>query len=134
MNFKLLDERLKKKRRKKISLKRLIKSFKYASEGIKYSFINEQNLIIHFICTIIAILFGFIFKISIIEWLFILIMIGLVISAELINTSIEATIDLVSPEMHPLAKISKDCASGAVFVLSIVAFIGGLVIFLPKIF
>lgn len=134
MNFKLLDEKIRKNRRKKISFNRLLKSFKYAVEGFKYTMINEQNLIVHTICALMAIIFGFIFNINIIEWLFILVMIGLVICAELINTSIEAVVDLVSPESHPLAKIAKDTASGAVFTLALVAFIGGLVIFLPKIF
>ena len=134
MNFKSLDEKIKKKRRKQISFERLLKSFTYAKEGIKYTLINEQNLIVHSICAILVIIFGFIFKISIIEWLFILIMIGLVICTELLNTSIEAIVDLVCPEVHPLAKIAKDTASGAVLVLAIVAIIGGFVIFLPKIF
>lgn len=134
MNFKLLDEKLKKKRKKNISFERLIKSFRYAVDGFTYSFINEQNLIVHTIIALIAIIFGFIFKISIVEWLFVLIMIGLVVCAELINTSIEATIDLVCPEKHPLAKIAKDTAAGAVFVLALVAVIGGLIIFIPKIF
>ena len=123
-----------KRLRKKISFKRLLKSFTYAVEGIKYTFINEQNLIVHSICAILAIIFGFIFKISGYEWLAILIVIGLVIAAELINTSLEAAVDLLSPEMHPLAKIAKDTASGAVFVLAITSVIVGMVIFLPKIF
>ena len=134
MNFKLLDKKLKEKRRKKMSIKRLINSFYYAIDGIKYSLINEQNLIIHTICAFLVVIFGFIFKISVPEWLFILVMIGLVISLELINTSIEAIVDLTCPEQHPLAKIAKDTGSGAVFVLAIISVIGAMVIFLPKIF
>lgn len=128
MNLELL-----KNRKKPRGFKRLIKSFKYASEGFMYSLKNEQNLIVHIGTAIIAIIFGFIFKISIIEWLFILIMIGLVFCSELINTSIEALVDLVSPEKHPLAKIAKDTAAGAVLCLCSVAFIGGLIIFIPKV-
>ena len=128
MNLELL-----KTRKKPRSVKRLIKSFKYASEGFMYALRNEQNLIIHICTAVVAILFGLIFRISVIEWLFILVMIVLVFCSELVNTSIEALVDLVSPEKHPLAKIAKDAAAGAVLCLCGVAFIGGLIIFIPKI-
>ena len=59
--------------------------------------------------------------------------IGIIMATELINTSIEATIDLISPEYNLLAKIAKDTASAAVFVFSVVAATGGLIIFIPKI-
>lgn len=134
MNFKLLDEKIRKKRRKQVSFKRLLKSFSYAIEGIKYTLINEQNLIVHIICAILVIIFGFIFKISALEWISIFVIIGLVVCAELINTSIEAIVDLVCPEVHPLAKIAKDTASGAVLSLAIASIIVGMIIFLPKIF
>ena len=122
-----------KNKRKQYGFKRFLNSFKFAANGFKYAYQNEQNLIIHICVTIVTLLFGFIFKLNNIEWLFVLIMIGLVFCAELINTSIEAVVDLVSPEKHPLAKIAKDTASGAVLSLAVVAFIGGLCIFIPKI-
>ena len=128
MNLDLL-----KNRKKQRSFKRLIKSFKYAAEGFIYTLKNEQNLIVHICTAVMAIIFGLIFRISIVEWLFILIIIGLVFCSELINTSIEALVDLVSPEKHPLAKIAKDAAAGAVLCLCAVALIGGLIIFVPKI-
>jgi diacylglycerol kinase (ATP) len=56
----------------------------------------------------------------------------LVLGTELINTAIEATIDLVSPDYHPLAKVAKDTASASVFVYSLVAFIIGCMIFIPR--
>ena len=115
-----------KNKRKQYGFKRFLNSFKYAYQ-------NEQNLVIHICVTIVTVITGLIFKLNNIEWLFILIMIGLVFCAELINTSIEAVVDLVSPEKHPLAKIAKDTASAAVLSLCVVAFIGGLCIFIPKI-
>lgn len=124
---------LKNKRKKQRGFKRFLYSFKYAVEGLIYTYNNEQNLLVHIIVTIITVIFGFIFGLNNIEWLFVLIMIGLVFCAELINSSIEAVVDLVSPEKHPLAKIAKDTASAAVLSLCIVAFIGGLCIFIPKI-
>ena len=113
--------------------KRLINSFKYAFDGLKYAFIYEQNLTVHVLATIIVIIFGFLFKISIFEWLVLFLIIGLVIATELINTSIEATIDLITDEINPLAKIAKDTAASAVLVFGLTALIIGALIFLPKI-
>lgn len=113
--------------------KRLINSFKYAINGFKITLKNEQNMTVHLIITIIVLLAGILFKINYIEWLILFLVIGLVIATELINTSIEATIDLISPKTHPLAKIAKDTAAAAVLVFALVAIIIGLLIFLPKV-
>lgn len=113
--------------------KRLINSFKYALEGLKYAFLYEQNLTVHIIATIIVIILGCLFKISVTEWLVIFLIIGLVIATELINTSIEATIDLITDEINPLAKIAKDTAAAAVLVFGLTALIVGTLIFIPKI-
>lgn len=113
--------------------KRLINSFKYAFDGLKYAFLYEQNLTVHVLATIIVIIMGFIFKISVQEWLVLFLIIGLVIATELINTSIEATIDLITDEINPLAKVAKDTAASAVLVFGLTALIVGALIFLPKI-
>ena len=118
---------------KKRSLKRLINSFKYAIEGIIYAFKYEQNIIVHTIVAIIVIIMGITLKISTFEWLICFILFGLVIATEMINTSIEAVVDLACPKKDPLAKIAKDTASGAVLVFALTAAISGLIIFLPKI-
>ena len=120
------------KKNHKMGHARLIDSFKYASQGVGFAFANEQNFRIHLVVAAVAIAAGFIFGISLTEWVILAILIGLVLAAELFNTSIEATIDLQTSEIHPLAKKAKDTASAAVFVLSIVAFVGGIIIFLPK--
>jgi len=118
---------------KEKSFKRLFKSFKYAIEGIIYAFKYEQNIIVHTLVMILVILLGIIVKLSIFEWLICLILFGLVIATEMINTAIEATVDLACDKKHPLAKIAKDTASGAVLVFAITASIAGIIIFLPKI-
>lgn len=118
---------------KKHGIKRFLKSFKYSVEGLIYAFKYEQSMTIHVIFSITVILFGIFLKISYFEWLIIFILFGLVMATELLNTSIEAVVDLISPQKHPLAKIAKDTASAAVFVFSIVALISGLMIFIPKI-
>ena len=118
---------------KEKGIKRLTNSFKYAIDGLVYAFKYEQNIIVHSLVTILVIILGIFFKISYIEWLIIFLIIGLVIATELINTSIEATIDLVTKEKHPLAKVAKDTAAAAVMVFALIAIIIGLLIFVPKI-
>lgn len=109
------------------------KSFFHAIDGIIYSIRYEHNMIIIFVAAIITILLGAFLKLNYVEWLFCILIIGLIIAFELINSSLEAVVDLSSPKMHPLAKIAKDTASSATLVLCLIALIGGLMIFLPKI-
>ena len=82
---------------------------------------------------ILVIILGLILKLNNTEWLICLILFGLVIATELINTSIEAIVDLACPKINPLAKIAKDTASGAVLIFALTAAISGLLIFVPKI-
>ena len=116
----------------KFDKKRLTNSFKYAFEGILQAYVGEQNLKIHTVIAILVIIFGFILKISYTEWLVCLVLIGLVLMAEFFNTSIEYLVDLVSPEIHPLAKATKDTASAGVLMMAIISAIIGLIIFIPK--
>lgn len=113
---------------------RYVKSFFHACSGIMYGIKYEHNIIIMIIATIVVVFAGFYYNISAPEWLFILFAVGSVTSAEMINSSIEATIDLITTEIHPLAKIAKDTASASTLILCIVSFIGACIIFIPKIF
>lgn len=119
--------------RKQRGLKRLIHSFRYAWEGFKYTLKNEQNMLVHLLVALFVIIAGWFFQISILEWLICLLFMGLVIGTELINTSIEAVVDLVSPEKNVLAKIAKDTAAGSVMVEAFFASVSGMIIFIPKI-
>ncbi len=116
----------------KLDKKRLTNSFKYAFEGILQAYVGEQNLKIHTVIAVLVIIFGFILKISYTEWLVCLVLIGLVLMAEFFNTSIEYLVDLTSPEIHPLAKATKDTASAGVLMMAIISAIIGLIIFIPK--
>ncbi len=107
-------------------------TFVCAIDGIKSAIKTERNLKIHCIITIIVIIAGLIFKISPLEWCICLLCIGLVISAELINTAIETTVDMYTREKNELAGRAKDIAAGAVFIMSIFPAIIGIIIFLPK--
>ena len=118
---------------KKMEVKKLINSFKYAFEGIASSFRSERNMKIHVIIMIIVIIWGIIFKISAIEWIVCTILFALVISAELFNTALETIVDMVMPEINEKAKLAKDISAGAVLILAIASAIAGIIIFLPKI-
>ena len=118
---------------KKMEVKKLINSFKYAFEGIASSFKSERNMKIHVIIMIIVIIWGIIFKISAIEWIVCTILFALVISAELFNTALETIVDMVMPEINEKAKLAKDISAGAVLILAIASAIAGIIIFLPKI-
>ena len=113
---------------------RYIKSFCHACNGLLYGIRFEHNIIIMILATIVVTIAGFYYNISSSEWLFILFAVGSVTSMEMINSSIEATIDLITTDIHPLAKIAKDTASAASLILCIVSLIGGCIIFIPKIF
>lgn len=115
-------------------IEKYIKSFLNACSGIKYVVKYERNVIIMLVASITVTILGFYYNINSYEWLFVLLSIGLVIGCELINSAIEATVDLVTIEIKPLAKIAKDTAAGATLIFSIISFIGALIIFCPKIF
>ena len=120
-------------KKKTYSIKRFFKSFTYATSGIISALKTEQNLLFDLIFDVLTIVIGFLLKLSAIEFTIVLLAIALVISMELVNTAIEYVVDMAMPEIHPLAKISKDVAGGAVLVSAIIAFIIGLIIYLPKI-
>jgi undecaprenol kinase len=114
-------------------IEKYVKSFLNACSGIKYIVKYERNVIIMLLASVIVCFLGFYYNINIYEWLFVILSIGLVIGSELINSAIEATIDLITLDKNPLAKIAKDTAAGATLVFSVVSFVGALIIFCPKI-
>lgn len=118
---------------KKRGIHRFIRSFGFSIEGLKYAYKYEQSMLIHVIATICVIAANIFFGVAGFEWLISLMAIGMVLSAELINTAIEAAVDLVTLEIHPLAKIAKDCGSAATFVLALMAAAIGVVIYGPYI-
>lgn len=111
---------------------KLYKSFGYAFEGIFATLFHERNMQIHFLVTVLVIIFGIILKISVTEWFYCMLLFGLVLSLELVNTAIEAVVDLVTEDKKPLAKKAKDAAAGAVLINAIFAAIMGGIIFFPK--
>ena len=112
--------------------KKLINSFKCAIQGIKQAVKTERNVKIH-ITIMILVIIGIVLKINTQEWIICIILFGLVISLELVNSAIEATVDIAMPEINEKAKVAKDVAAGAVLVSAIASAIIGLIIFIPKV-
>ena len=118
------------KREKKPPLR---KTFGYAFEGILTGIRKERNMRIHTAAMILVVFFGTVLGLSATEWCICLVLFGLVMALELVNTAVEAVVDLVTEERKPLAKIAKDTAAGAVLIAAIMAAVIGCIIFLPKI-
>ena len=111
----------------------LYRSFGYAFQGIFTCVRKERNMKIHCVAAVLVVIAGVILKISAIEWCICMVLFGLVMALEHVNTAVEAVVDMVTEEHHPLAKVAKDTAAGAVFIAAIMAAIAGCIIFLPKI-
>lgn len=109
------------------------KSFRYAFAGIHTSLKNEPNLRIHTIFATFAIIMGVILGLGTLEWLLLTFTIFYVITLELLNTVIEAVVDLVSPEIRGKAKIAKDVSAACVLMAAFLSVIVGVVLFGPKI-
>lgn len=108
------------------------RSFGYAWAGIKTALKNEPNFRVHSVVTIIVILAGVALKLTNLEWLFVTIAISLVITLELINTCIEAIVNMVSPGINDNAKIAKDTSAAAVLIGALTAVVIGILVFIPK--
>lgn len=107
--------------------------FPYAIRGIIAVAKSEWNFRFHLIVMLFVIGAGFILKLTQLEWVAIVLVIGMVLITEMINTAIEKIIDYMKPEFHPTAGFIKDAAAGAVLISALVSIIVGLIIFLPKI-
>lgn len=107
-------------------------SFCHACQGLKTAWKEERNLRFHSIMTILVLFVGLVFRVTVMEWLWLGLSITIVLVCELINTAIENVVDLVvGNQSNKLAKKAKDIASGAVLVASLFSLIVGLIIFLP---
>lgn len=107
--------------------------FKYAFEGLYYAFTKDASIRLQGIFGLIVLVLAILFHCTLQEWLLIILAIGLVWFAEIMNSCIERCVDYISMDRTIQAKHIKDMAAGAVFIISIVAFAIGLYIFLPKI-
>lgn len=111
----------------------LFNSFTYAIDGVIYVIKTQRNMRVHVLVGILVLLFASLLNVSRIELLVLLITVGMVLTAEMINTAIEEVVNLVTREIHPLAKIAKNVAAGSVLISSIMAVGVGYIIFIDRI-
>jgi diacylglycerol kinase len=114
------------------SLFRTIRSFRYAVAGLFYLVRTQPNFRVHLTAAIAALGAGLVLEISAIEMVAMLLTIGLVLVLESLNTAIEAVVDLASPGPHPLARIAKDVAAGAVLIAALIAVLVGVIVLGPR--
>ncbi len=107
------------------------KAIKIALEGIAYVLKTQLNARIHAAFTLAVFLLAGILKLSRLEWMILLLTVGLVWAAEIFNTAIEVAVDVASPDYDPKAKIIKDISAGAVLVSVIISILVGLLLFGP---
>jgi len=111
----------------------LAESFFYAISGILYAFKTQRNIKIHFMVAILIIIISVLLKLNTIELLIVFLTIAMVLTAEMINTAIEAVVDMFTHEYHLLARVAKNVAAGAVLISALNAVIVGYLIFYKKI-
>ena len=112
----------------------LPRAFKNATKGIVYCLINERNMKIHIALACLAGCLAWYLSLDRYEILILLVTIASVLVTEMLNTVVEAVVDIVSPEIHPLAKIAKDVAAGAVLITAITSLLVGYILFFDKIY
>jgi diacylglycerol kinase len=108
------------------------RSFSFAGQGVWHVVRTQRNMRVHLLAGAAAVAAGLVLRISAVDWACILLAIGLVLTAETLNTVVEALADLYTDEYHPLAKIAKDAAAGAVLIASAAALGVGVAVFLPR--
>ncbi len=109
----------------------LWKSFGYAFEGLWHALKTQRNLRIHIVFAAMVVGVGLFLGLPLRDWAVLALTIGAVLTGELINTVVEAVVDLASPDYHELAKIAKDVAAGTVLVMALTAIAVGLLILGP---
>ena len=107
-------------------------AFRCAGQGLKYAWQEEGHFRFHLCFALLVVILGWLLQLGVGEWIAIFLAIALVLLAELCNTAIEAVVDLITLEYHPLAKKAKDISAGAVVVSVCAALVIGALVFLPK--
>lgn len=110
----------------------IIDSFNYAVSGIILSIKTEKNMLIHYIIAVSVLGLSLFFNFTRVEFLILLFAISLVLTLEMLNTAIEKTVDMITKEYHPLARIAKDISAGAVLIASVNALIVGYLLFFDR--
>lgn len=112
---------------------KVIRKFGYAIKGLRTSIKEEKSLVIHLIVAFLTVILGMILQLNTTNWAIVIVVIGIVISSELINTTIENLVDMVSFKFNFNAKKIKDVAAASTLILAICAIVVALLIFIPRI-
>jgi len=119
----------------KFDFYRLRNSLKHAYNGLKHSFLREQNFRIELLAAFLALGLGLYLKISLLAWLWVSFSIFFVLCTELLNTAVERLTDLATDKRKTnLAKQAKDIAAAAVLLSALQALIAGLIVFGPPLY
>lgn len=110
-----------------------LRSFVHAWDGVRYVTLTQRNMRVHLTLGVLAVGLGIVLGISAIEWAVLFVAISLVLVSEMMNTVVEAMVDLASPRYHPLAGVAKDVAAGAVLLNAVLSVVIGLFVFVPHI-
>ncbi len=109
-----------------------LRSFRFAGQGVWNAVRTQRNMRVHVAAAAAAVVAGVVLRIGAVQWACIALAIGMVLAAEIVNTVVEAMIDLQTQQYHPLAKVAKDGAAGAVLVTSIAAVGVAVAVFVPR--
>lgn len=108
-----------------------VRGFVFAGRGLGYALRTQRNMRVHLLLAVAAIVLGIVLRISAVEFALVFIAIMLVFGTEMLNTVVETVVDLVTTEYHPLARIAKDVAAGAVLLNAILAVLIALFVYVP---
>ena len=118
----------------KFSVRKRMKSFAFAFNGLKVLIKEEHNFRIHLVAAVCAVVFGVVLSLSLWEWVVIAFAIGFVFVVEAVNSTVERIADFVSPQKHDKIKSIKDISATAVLIAALTALVVGLIVFIPKLF
>lgn len=106
-------------------------SFRFAWRGIGELVRSERHFRFHLVIAAAVCVLALALQFSLLKWTILLLTIGLVMTAEALNSAVEAVVDLIRPDQHPLAGKAKDIAAGAVLIAAVISVIIGLLLFVP---
>jgi diacylglycerol kinase len=115
-----------------IGVSAFLRGFAYAGRGFWHVVRTQRNMRVHIAAAVAAVTAGLVLRIGAVQWACVALAIGLVLAAETLNTVVEAIIDLHTQQFHPLAKVAKDAAAGAVLVASVAAVGVAIAVFVPR--
>lgn len=114
-----------------MSIHRLIKSFVHALRGIRVVIKSEQSFRIQILSAVTVVVLGVVFWINSFEWIILFLLIGLILTLELINSIFERIVDAFKPRIHPIVRDIKDIMAATVLIMSLISLVIGIVIFWP---